>query len=104
MRRLRDGDSTVIYVAESPDFNQDGRWEAVAEIIVDKVARSYEFRCVGAWEGEKVVPPEVYGLDEPAQEEQLRTTFFGFGYGAWTAKIQRWLNEAMSIDEYPAEL
>ena len=100
-RKSSEQNDYVTYIVESSDFGDSNAWEAVAEISITKRRRSYSFRSLGSWKAQKVVPPYVYGLPEHDLKPLLAGEYAGFGYGAWTARIHRCIEKAISDEEYP---
>ena len=87
LKKVREDEREVSYVALSPDFNDAHEWQEVARLVVSRTQNTHTFVPQNAWSDQKVVPPYVYGLSEPEMREALSSEFAGYGYGAWTGRI-----------------
>lgn len=96
--------AVVRYLVASPDFEGSGRWQEVAEVVIEKQSRTYSFSVKGLWEHEKVVPPYVYGLTEDAMAKELAGKYGGHGYGAWTGRIYSHIRTLISSKNFPEQL
>lgn len=92
--------SAVTYLVTSPDFAA-GTWAEIAQVVIDKASRTYEFQPVNQWAGKKVVPPYVYGLDDMQREALLAEAYAGHSYGAWTARIFSRVRHLLAQPSYP---
>jgi hypothetical protein len=101
--KQRHDETAVVYIVRSPDFNQARAWQDVAEIAIDLKLKSYSFKTLNDWAGQKVVPPYVYGLDSQSLERLLSTEFMSYGYGAWTGRIMSHVTQMLSAEVYPDE-
>ncbi len=94
-------DHMVVYQVHSPDFS-DG--PLIGEIRFDIAAKRYEFMPMGALQGQRVIPPQVFELPEDQREEIIRNEFSGYAYGGWTSRIARMASRLLDNGEFPAEL
>lgn len=103
LKKLKEDKGEVLYVALSPDFNDAHEWQEVAQLVVSRTQNTHTFVPCGTWSGQKVVPPYVYGLSEPEIREALSSEFAGYGYGAWTGRIQSQVRRMQDSGVYPDE-
>lgn len=101
--KLKEDEDEVLYVAQSPDFNDAHEWQEVAQLTVSRTEGTHMFIPCNAWLGQKVVPPYVYGLSESAMREALSSEFSGYGYGAWTGRILSQVRRMQESGIYPDE-
>jgi hypothetical protein len=99
LKRTEETENSVHYVAESPDFNDDGAWKSVAHIVIDKTAADYEFYPMNEWMAMKLVQPKLYALSEEERSARLEE---GAGCGAWTGRIHAWVTRLIAKRDYPA--
>ena len=86
--KARESNDKVIYIAESPDFNDGRTWEAVAEIAISKASgHPFTFTPLNYWATQRVVPPETYELPVAERTARLAGPLAGYGFGAWTGRI-----------------
>ena len=100
LQKSSEADDWVEYLAISPDFNDRKDWEPVARIVVDKVARDYEFIPINEWIGVELVHPKLYGL---ADEDRAARLHEGASCGAWTGRIHAWTMRLIERNTYPPE-
>lgn len=94
---------TVEYSIESCDFNDDMNWEKLCIVEIDLGNNSYRHRFVGRFNEEKIIPPYIYGLNEDEQAKQIETRYAGFGYGAWSMRINNWITQFIHERVFPEE-
>lgn len=93
-------ETSVEYLAASPDFNEDNDWKPVARIVIDKSARDYEFVPLNEWVGMDLVHPKLYGLSDVERASKLPE---GAGCGAWTGRIHAWTMRLIESATYPSK-
>lgn len=103
LKKLKDNEDAISYVALSPDFNDAHEWREVAQLIISRAQNTHTFVPCNAWSDQKVVPPYVYGLSEPETREALSSEFAGYGYGAWTGRIMSLVRRMQESGVYPEE-
>lgn len=99
LKRDIENELSVEYLAVSPDFSEDKAWKSVARIIIDKVARDYEFIALDDWVGIELVDPKLYALPEAERAKALPV---GAACGAWTGRIHDWTMRLIQGGRYPA--
>ncbi|MFZ3118928.1 MAG: hypothetical protein WA159_11465 [Variovorax sp.] len=103
LRKLKEDEEEVLYAALSPDFNEAHEWEEVARLSVSRLHNTHTFVPKNAWVDQKVVPPYVYGLNEPEMRQALASEFSGHAYGAWTGRILSQVRKMQELGLYPDE-
>jgi len=99
--QTREDTQTVEYAVESPDFSKSSAWQAVGCLVLDKAAKSYEFRPAPIWTENKALPPELYGRDEAERSRLLRVQYKGCGWGAWAMIIHGYASKFLNTLSYP---
>ena len=73
----------------------------MADIIVNKRLKTYEFVPGEKWVSEKTLPPMFYSFPDEKQNEMLENEYKGYGNGAWTMKIHRWISQFIEEGVFP---
>ena len=101
LRKTDESENSVTYSAFSPDFNDKFSDEKMADIVVDKIDKTYEFIPGEKWVSEKTIPPMFYSLPEEKQNELLKNEYKEYGNGAWTMRIHWWISQFIQEGEFP---
>ncbi len=91
----------VHYRVMSPDFSSAHTWEEIGQLLIDIDSQEFAFDCTGAWAGQRVVPPWVYGLPDSEMRHLLNGEFAGFGYGAWSGRIRSIARHLIRSGNFP---
>lgn len=101
LKQTKIDDSFVEYDVESIDFNQEMEWEIIGKIVIDKAGKKYNFTVCDRYKDKKIVPPFLYSKSEDERKVLLDTKYKGFGYGAWSLRIDHWINSLIEQDIFP---
>jgi hypothetical protein len=101
LRKIGENDSNVTYAAISSDFNERFADEKMADIVVNKKLKTYEFIPGEKWVSEKTLPPMFYSLPEEKQNQLLEGEYKGYGNGSWTMRIHRWIYQFIQDGVFP---
>jgi hypothetical protein len=101
LRKTEESNTSVTYAAISPDFNDKFLDEKMAIIVLNKTLKTYEFIPGGKWLSKKTLPPMFYSLPDKKQNEMLENEYKGYGNGAWTMRIHRWISQFIEEGAFP---
>ncbi len=101
LRKITEDNDTVRYAAYSPDFNDKREDENLAEIIINKSQSLYEFLPGKTWISQRTLPPQFYSFSEEEQNKMIENEYKGYGNGAWTMRINRWVNDFIQRKIFP---
>jgi hypothetical protein len=102
IKQIRLDDDFVEYEVESIDFNEEMEWEKIGEIKIRKNSKDYLFTVSEKHKDKKIIPPTLYSKEEKERENLLNSEYKGFGYGAWSMRINNWINSFIKQNDYPA--
>ena len=103
MKRTKKNADFIEYVIESFDFNEDMLWEDFCTVTIDLSGNCYKYEFLGRFKDEKIIPPTVYGLGTDERSTLLDTKFSEYGYGAWSMRINNWINIFIQKRYFPEE-
>jgi hypothetical protein len=89
------------YLAGTPDFSCDGKWEEIGLLVINKKNFSYRFEPSEAALNVHFLPPEIYSMDEVDRHELLKGKYKNFAWGAWSMRINAWALQFLSDNFYP---
>lgn len=92
---------TVEYIVESTDLNEGHRWEEIGRILIDRVGARYVFYPGEIYRLEKILPPEIFGLEEEKKIEILKLRYHDFGWGAISQRIHHWATTFIERKSFP---
>ena len=101
LKKVKEHKDTVIYSAFSPDFNDTFEYEKMADVIINKSLKTYEFKPGKKWLSSKTLPPNFYSYSIEKRDELLENEYKGHGSGAWTMRIHRWVSQFLEEDDFP---
>ena len=101
LRKADENDTSITYAAISPDFNDKLLNEKMADIVLNKRQKTYEFFPGEKWVSEKTLPPMFFSMPEERQNELLEKEYEGYGNGAWTMRIHRWISQFIQEGAFP---
>ena len=101
LRKTEESHSKVTYAVISPGFNEKFLDEKMAIIVLNKILKTYEFIPGEKWVTEKTLPPMFYSLPDEKQKKMLENEYKGYGNGAWTMRIHRWISQFIQEGVYP---
>ena len=105
MTKVNDSGANVEYAVETFDFSGTGNWEPIGTLKIRMGKANYDFEMSETARLHKVLPPEIYGLDERERENMINTQYKEFGWGAWSMRIHQWavrfINEKSFPEKYP---
>ena len=87
LKKVKENKDTVTYSAFSPDINDAFENEKVADVIINKSLKNYEFKPDEKWTSTKTLPPLFFSHSKEKQDELLYNEYNGYGSGAWTMRI-----------------
>jgi hypothetical protein len=91
----------IEYRVESPDFNSMREWEKVGDLKIDCQNKKYIFIASDIWLKNKVVPPEIFSLNEPEREKIIEEKFQAYGFGAWSGIIHHYASGFIAENKFP---
>jgi hypothetical protein len=94
----------VEYGVECRDFNPDARWDVVGSVVLLPDVHIYHFNPTAIWRKKRVLPPHLYGLDQRERVTEIRSTYRGFGFGAWGEAVHQCAVALMREHLYPERL
>ena len=94
----------VEYRVECRDFNPDARWDVVGSVVLLPEVHIYHFNPTAIWRKKRVLPPHLYGLDQRERVAEIRSTYRGFGFGAWGEAVHQCAIALMREHLYPERL
>jgi len=92
------------YGVECRDFNPDARWDVVGSVVLLPEVHIYHFNPTAIWRKKRVLPPHLYGLDQRERVAEIRSTYRGFGFGAWGEAVHQCAIALMRERLYPERL
>ena len=101
MTKVNDSEASVEYLVETLDFGSTGNWEPIGNLRVDKAKARYTFEMSATARHQKVLPPEIYELDERARADLINSTYKEFGWGAWSMRIHQWAVRFIKENSFP---
>lgn len=94
-------DKIVEYDVESIDFNEEMEWEKIGEVRISMDTKEYSFTLNEKHKDKKFIPPTLYSKEDDEREQLLKSEYQGFGYGAWSMRIDNWINTFIKHNNYP---
>lgn len=92
----------IAYEVRSPDFSAvPGDEVLIGHLFIDPAASTYTFSQGGELAGMRLVPPQVFELDDAAVMEKLQTEFKGCDAVLWMRRLSRVARFLMQQGNYP---
>ena len=101
LKKVKENKDTVTYSAFSPDFNDAFENEKVADVIIHKSLKTYEFKPGEKGTSAKTLPPKFFSYSKEKQDELLENEYRGYGSGAWTMRIHWWITQLLEEGDFP---
>lgn len=80
-----------------------GEWHEVGNVVIDKLALSYDFFPCNSWLKEKVIPPKIFALSPDEIKQVCERDYVGYGWGAWSCRIHEWTTRLIAEKRYPEQ-
>ncbi|MDR1190057.1 MAG: hypothetical protein LBK60_00130 [Verrucomicrobiales bacterium] len=92
VRFIQEEDNTIYveYRVECPDMGEQGQWQEVGKLRLEKSVNRYDFRSSNVWITERALPPSLYGLPESEQKRLLSSDYSGMAWGVWAMIIHHY--------------
>jgi hypothetical protein len=78
LRKENVSSESAEYAVESFDFNADQCWGKIGLLALKPKTNEYRFTPSDAWADKKIVPPELYGLNDAEQQQHLASSYKGY--------------------------
>jgi hypothetical protein len=101
MTKVNDSVAGVEYLVETLDFGSGENWEPIGTLKIGRGKADYIFEMSATAQHHKVLPPEIYGLEEGERKKLIDTRYREFGWGAWSMRIHQWAVRFIKEKSFP---
>ncbi len=97
-KKIDNRNNSIVYRVESSDFRADS---FIGEDLIEPVTGNYQFTPMGALQGKIIIPPQVFDFPEREQYALILRDYSDGGYGGWTSRIAKMVNQLQEEGEFP---